>query len=943
MKMKKNIFLTFFFFLLCIVGSLERIQAQSATDKCDIEIAAKDQYQNSLDLKANKIYCITGDLEYSDISWADGITLRVASGKKLTIRNNMANNNSSYHITIELYGVLEMGNPEFNPNLTLNVHSGGEFTTTGNTAFKGENVTINNDGKFDVHVLNLNGNDSKISINNNPKAQFIIEENLNVGSSTALHFQNQGKLDIKSQFGLSPKSVYSNCGIITTKGFNLQGGKIYNTGQMLIEENLDGSGDVYNYGVITLSKIQGSGKSFYNHGKVEVLSNTLVDMDVLGPTVPGVYGEFSWNGKVGGVNNIRVSGNQLFKNTKTGGGSNIQEMLDNTSAIKPLESEPEPNIQWGDCADCKVNFTGAGCFNPETGEKEPDPEPEPDSVNYWIGGNDPEGQDWDKERNWTGKKVPVEGENVEFATVENNKGKPAVNDLYLDTDRVIGDLINNSDKDLIIPTGGNQLKINGEVKDDNSDSGTIIIKASPTEPAGSLIFRDPDKNKNVQATVEFYNKAYDCATCGFYTRSWQYFGVPVQSSVFPYDDVEGDETVNRWDEPTNGNKWVLIEPATLLEAFKGYEMTNDLKAPPTGNYRYEGALNVGDASVPLTYTASVNYPGMNLIGNSYTAAIPITSEAIDFAGTQTVYLFNTGTRDQWRKLGGVPLGSSEIKSGGYTAVPLQLAGSAGVPGVIPSMHAFMVSVPSGNDLTLKYDKLVKNELVADGVSTRSAGEVKEKLPYIVMDVIGDESADRVWLFENILTTRSFDNGWDGRKIIEKGLVQIYVDGDDNKYQVATVPELEGTDIGLTPDSENDYTLHLSVLPEVEARGLYLYDRLSKRTYPIRNNAGYVIVGGKPAASKRFTIVSDIAKLDDTLGINLVEVEVVDNSIRIVNSSNENCTAVLYDLTGRALSQRTVATSATEYIQNSTGWQTGVYIIKLIGTQKVNVSKRILIK
>ena len=257
MKTKKRIFFTFLFFLLYVVVPLERIQAQSESGECDREIATKGN-ENSLILEPNKTFCITGDLLYSDISWADGATLRVTPGKTLTIQNNMANNTNNISLTIELYGTLIMGNPAFNPNLTLNIYSGGKFQTSGNATFRGNDVTINNEGNFDVKVLDLNGNNSNVLIQNGPKAEFLIRENLNVGSSSTSFFQNQGKLEIRSQFGLSSTSVYSNCGNITTKGFNLQKGKVFNTGVMVIEENLDGEGLIENYGQITLSKIQGS-------------------------------------------------------------------------------------------------------------------------------------------------------------------------------------------------------------------------------------------------------------------------------------------------------------------------------------------------------------------------------------------------------------------------------------------------------------------------------------------------------------------------------------------------------------------------------------------------------------------------------------------------------------------------------------------------------------
>jgi hypothetical protein len=314
--------------------------------------------------------------------------------------------------------------------------------------------------------------------------------------------------------------------------------------------------------------------------------------------------------------------------------------------------------------------------------------------------------------------VPASGEDIEFATVANNGASgagngtgAAVRDLYLDTDRVIGNLINNSDMNMVVTTG-NQLVVNGSVQDANAAKGTIIVKTATDSPTGTLLFKNPLTNTAVNATVEFYNKAYECATCGFYKKQWQYFGIPVSGSAFPSTGVE---TVNQWVEPYNGNKWrpAPYTPDTELKAFKGYEITNSTNAVPTRIYSFSGKLNVGDADVAVTNSLTVNYPGMNLIANSYTAAIPISKSAIVFGAgllaDETVYLFNTGSRDDWRKLNGSTV--SGVSGGQYQAVPINLAGQNNLPDRILSMHTFMVNAAVSGSVKLKYSELVKNELV----------------------------------------------------------------------------------------------------------------------------------------------------------------------------------------------------------------------------------------
>ena len=195
-------------------------------------------------------------------------------------------------------------------------------------------------------------------------------------------------------------------------------------------------------------------------------------------------------------------------------------------------------------------------------------------VNYWHGTID---TDWANTGNWTASYVPATGQDIEFATDDNNgpdgdgNGQgTAKNDLHLDKDRIIGDLINKSDKDLIV-TIENQLVINEQVRSDNT--GGIVVKADPNKASGTLIFKKPVYNSDVVATVQFYNKAHECDDCGFYRKQWQYFGVPVKSGEFPFDDVTGTETVNRWDETYNGDKW--RETTGALNAFVGYQLLNN--------------------------------------------------------------------------------------------------------------------------------------------------------------------------------------------------------------------------------------------------------------------------------------------------------------------------------------------------------------------------------
>ncbi|MDO5663791.1 MAG: hypothetical protein Q4G63_00870 [Bacteroidia bacterium] len=571
---------------------------------------------------------------------------------------------------------------------------------------------------------------------------------------------------------------------------------------------------------------------------------------------------------------------------------------------------------------------------------------------------------WDVKDNWSMGHIPMPGDDVEFATAAKNgsadvadpKKGPVASDLnvpVVDGGKTIGNLINATDKNLAV-TPGSMLTIAGTVQ--NTGTGTLVIQSAPDKSTGTLKFTSEayttaSPTQTVNATVQFYNKGYNC-NCGIYPQKWQYFGIPVLSaSAFPNPTT--GLTVNRWDEFVNGNKWVGNLATSTLNAFEGYEITSTGTTVPTTIYPFTGQLITGNRTIDfgttprrLTYTSGVNYIGMNLIGNSYTAAIPITTAGLTFSGSinSTVYLFNTGTRDEWRKLNGstpVTSATGGIQSGTYLAVPINNAGAAGLPDRIPSMHAFMVKVTGTTpSLTINYGALLKNDLVngmawrsgRDGVHTVSTSQN----PYLVMDVIGSRSADRVWLFENPSTTRGFDNGWDGHKLTESGIVQLYVSGaEGDKFQVATVPDITGTEFGFVADVDENYTIVFDVTAEIESRCLYLRDLHSKQFIPIRNGTKAMVKGIKGDTGSRFRVVSGTTVVDKISS----SVEIVANNriISVINHSDENCTAYVYDISGRLSAQCAVKAKATEYLNIPIQ---GVYVVKVMG-QTVNEVKRVV--
>jgi hypothetical protein len=749
-------------------------------------------------------------------------------------------------------------------------------------------------------------------------------------------------------------AAFYNCGTITTKaGFNMGGGHIINTGTFTVNGNIEysnSSARIDNYGTLKVNKgniHMATDAVFYNEG-VTIISNGTFKNDghILGPE-DGL-------GKLGYIyfdtptvmNNGSIGPNINFKNTATGGVSSFAVMFQGRTNITKKTGVSWDCESTGTCAALKQEILD---LCPDFDGNFP--------RRYWTG---IDSEDFGTSSNWTTKIIPLDGEDVEFATDDNNgptgdgdKTGAAVRDLHLDKDRIIGDLINKSDKDLIVTTE-RQLIINGKVKDDNT--GGIVVKAVADAAMGTLKFADPAKNSNVAATVQFYNKAYECDNCGFYRKQWQYFGVPVQSGAFPFANVAGNETVNMWDETFNGNKWRPMSGA--LSAFKGYQITNDAKTEPTGVYNFAGKLNVGDATVALTKTANVNYSGTNLVSNSYTAAIPISADAMTFpAGVEeTVYLFNTGTRDQWRKLNGSAINQAGYKSGQYLAVPMNLGGTSNFPDRIPSTHSFMLLAKNTGTLKINYSTLIKNTSVNRGdgtqITTRSVDNNNktsvseqvntiEQLPSLVMDVIGEESADRLWIFQKEGTSHNFNNGWDGRKMLEDGIAQLYVNAtDESKLQVATVPELDSLSLGFIADIDGKYTFEFAQMGQLKGTDIYLHDAVTGITQQVGDEQSYSFTAKRGEAANRFSLSSKDNSAFLSVDESLVEVSATsDGEIKIVNSSSRTVSAFVYDSNGVFLQQLEVKANDKTIIDSV---EKGTYMVRLQNSH-VNDVRRVTVE
>ncbi|WP_143738810.1 T9SS type A sorting domain-containing protein, partial [Porphyromonas gingivalis] len=196
---------------------------------------------------------------------------------------------------------------------------------------------------------------------------------------------------------------------------------------------------------------------------------------------------------------------------------------------------------------------------------------------------------------------------------------------------------------------------------------------------------------------------------------------------------------------------------------------------------------------------------------------------------------------------------------------------------------------------------------------------------LVMDVLGNESADRLWIFTDAGLSFGFDNGWDGRKLTEKGLSQLYAMSDigNDKFQVAGVPELNNLLIGFDADKDGQYTLEFALSDHFAKGGVFLEDLNRGVTQRIVDGGSYSFDAKRGDSGARFRLSYDeewvesaeVSVLVGTAGKRIV----------ITNNSEHACQANVYTTDGKLLIRLDVkpgSKSMTEPLVD------GVYVVSL---------------
>lgn len=579
--------------------------------------------------------------------------------------------------------------------------------------------------------------------------------------------------------------------------------------------------------------------------------------------------------------------------------------------------------------------------------------------NLWYG---TKSNIWSDKENWTGKYVPKTLSSTPNDEIEEVRFHPqALRNLHVGEgeQRVVSDIVNYSETGKgVVVAPATSLRVKRMIKTDKVKQGNIayhiykdevpayrmFIESVPEKANGTLVFDNPEKNANVYASVEFYSKGYD----GNFDKQhagWQYFGTPVKgvpmNKIFPTSGLVRKFIQAKKDQ--YDEKWEAVDENEQLHPFYGYEITQ----PVPATYLFKGKLNL-DTTPILTVAAPISgapYGTFNAFANSYTASYDVKKIEFEQGLDKTVYIYSTGSRVQWldhnKTLGEM--------AGQYIALPVNHAGTAGLPAEIASLQGFMVKLAPNNatrtaSLKMPYSGVIKGNAKAILRSTQGKEvERSEETEYLLVDVASDRGVDRLYVMRNDGTTKGFDNGWDGTKIFSENRPQLFIFDRDNHelcYQVATSDDINETPVGFKADQTGSYTLTFDVSPALEKRysSLYLKDLKTGSMISLANGGAYTFTASRGDMEHRF----DIVIADPGLGTEIepaIDVLSLGKQVRVDNKMPLPAKAFVYNANGVLVMSFSIP---KQTVKDFSVAQEGMYVVKVF-TDHVSVVKKVLLQ
>jgi len=487
------------------------------------------------------------------------------------------------------------------------------------------------------------------------------------------------------------------------------------------------------------------------------------------------------------------------------------------------------------------------------------------------------------------------------------------------------------------------LNVSGVLTNNNAEAG-LVIKSDGISANGTLTFNN-DPSHPVLATVEMYSKAsWDLYQAGGSKYSWQFFGIPVKTLSLS-NGTFVNCLVRKYNESSLDDigLWTAQSTAASLTSGTGYEIVQ--QNPKT--YVFTGELNNDNFTQSLNYIPGAKFPGQHIFSNPYTAAIDITKIAFDANTENSIYLYNTGTYNEWFDNSGSVSDGTTTAPGQYVVSTPGTAGVLSVPAEIPSMQGFLIKnlLTTSGSITIPYiGSTMNNVELQRAPGLNKVGNANKTATRISLS--GTHSADCMWIFTDQACSGDFDNGWDGYKIQGAAQTpQLYAMEAGGDFQIDAVADINGTSLAFSAGADTDYKLtftHQNTATRYSA--LYLVDLSENKTTDITANGSEYIFTAQSTATpvKRFKIITapEVTTNNPTES-SLLRIFNSNGTLVVHNSSNQSGDLILYSLNGVAIEKMAYKANGLTTFSTSS-LRPGAYIAKA-GSNRERVTERIIIR
>lgn len=472
--------------------------------------------------------------------------------------------------------------------------------------------------------------------------------------------------------------------------------------------------------------------------------------------------------------------------------------------------------------------------------------------------------------------------------------------------------------------------------DNQAGVSGILLKSSYTAPNPSLIFANAISSP-VQATVQLATKGNFAN--GF--NNWQFVGLPVANFSKSNPILTGSFMRQFIESSIIGgavtSPWQPVE--STMTSFKGYSITQDqARIIPL-----DGTLNNQDHTYTMNYTTGATFAGLNLIANSYTAAIDIADLVFSANMDEEVYLFNSGYA-----IDNSNSGTATDSPGQYVTIPKATAGTLGLPRQISSLQGFFVHAnAAGQTVSFNYSNvLVQNVTMRtpkaslmDSPQSSTLKQHTAALPQNEMQagtrfkIKGEKSSEYLWMFTNSQCSADYDNGFDGQKFANNlESAQLFVSALGKDYQVFSTNDVNGAIISVMAGLDTELTLtaiHQTLLDKYP-QGLYLKDLQNDSIVDFSTDQSeYTFNPGKQGNVYQFRVITNYSQETGISKTDAMNFKVYSNegNVFITGGNGDKTEVQILDLSGR------LVYAGQHYLDLTTSFNPflnqGYYIIKIL--------------